>query len=415
MLSWGISKSERLIQFPFLMAAVYLGWLLPQLIGVRHSYLPYGALDKTIIMAMICLAACMFGYSIVNKKKINYDWSLSVDRLTHSSVILSVIGSIFYFQVGSLASDVNMNTGGQWSGIITIYSFFGRLLTVGLCIALIVYLSKPSMLSLLTVVYGSIFYLHRIVVLGRRAALIEFALMLAIALWFRRKIVPPRVLILSVIFFATLIINSIGDYRKTMLGDDLYTWSGAGVSEITSINYLQNFKDMFSGEQANHEITNAVLEIAATDEVGSYDYGLSLWNEIINRFVPGQIIGESNKLSMLVNINQNSYMVYTHVIFTGSTLTGLTDSFKSFWYFGALKFLLIAIILKRLWISATLGSAPSQIILMLTASPALHSITHTTHHFFVSLIEVFIFLFPFLLISRLKKNKLNSTQKQRQI
>ena len=65
---WGLKKNERMIQFPFLVAMVFIGWVLPQLLGLRNSIdAPEGALNKVIIMSSLSLGALFMGY-ITNRK-----------------------------------------------------------------------------------------------------------------------------------------------------------------------------------------------------------------------------------------------------------------------------------------------------------------------------------------------------------
>jgi hypothetical protein len=44
-LAWRRRRHERYMQFPILAAAVFLGWLMPQFLGLANAHgLPFGAL-----------------------------------------------------------------------------------------------------------------------------------------------------------------------------------------------------------------------------------------------------------------------------------------------------------------------------------------------------------------------------------
>lgn len=402
---WGLSRKSRLIQFPFLAAAVFLGWMFPQMIGMSNlNNLPQGALEKTLIMAIFCLAASFLGYVINSRPAKIFDWQLSYKRLLWCSLYLSALGAYFFITVNSLAADATAEFGGQWTGVITIYVFFSRMLNVGFVIALIVHLNRPSKLALSIIIFDSLFYIHRIFILGRRAAMVELFLMLLLALWFNRKWVPSRTLVVAALFFGAMVVNSIGDYRAVMLGDNTNKWSSVNFSDILNIDYLGNFQRIADGDAMNTELLNAALTIEAVDRTMNFDYGFSLWNAVVHNYVPAQIVGKDIKQAMVIDTGNSAQQVFWHEAHTGSTQTGLADAFNSFWFFGAIKFFLIGYIMNRWYRAAVNGNLVAQMIVMLTASASLHAITHTTHHYFVTYIWLAAFLLPIVTFSRIKKS-----------
>lgn len=401
-LAWGFRRSPRMLQFPSLAAAVFLGWMLPQLLGLSgYANWPRGALEKTIGMAALCMVGCWAGYVFNRRRARLLDWEFDRRRLLLASMILSGTGAIFFYLVGQLAPDVNAQYGDQWTGIITIYVFLGRLLAVGFCIALVLYLDRPTKATLAVVLFGLAFYLHRILILGRRAAAAELVLMVLMALWFQRRWLPSRGLMASVLIVGTLLINSIGDYRSTMLGDDRYSWSGAGFEAILDIDYLGNLERIAEGRHGNFDLTNALYEIEAVDRTLELDYGLSLWNGLVQRIVPGQFVGADVKHGLYLQRSRDAGRVFGHEAHTGSTMTGITDAFQSFWFFGVIKFFLIGLIMSRWWRAADSGNRAAQIVLMLCVTGSLHAITHTTNHFFLAFVDIAAFLLPALLYARM--------------
>jgi hypothetical protein len=400
-IGWGVRRRERMIQFPFLAAAVFLGWMFPQLMGLtEHPFLPGGGLEKTIFMAILCLGATWLGYELNRHPARLFAWQFDRRRLLTGAAVLSILGAFFFYQISQLAADVTAATGGQWSGIITIYVFFSKLLTFGMALALILYLRKTTWPSLALVLFGLVFYLERILIKGRRAAMIELLMMVLLALWFNRRVLPPRWAMLGVILVGALVINSIGDYRSVMLGEDGTTWSGAGISEVLAIDYWGNLRRLAKGEAGNHDLTNAVFDIEAADRNLSFDYGLSHWNGFVNRYVPGQWVGYGLKESLMIDLGDQAAEVFGHQPHTGSTHTGLSDAFLSFWYFGAIKFFLIGLIMSRWYRAAVRGHLVGQLIVMLTLTAAMHAITHSTHSFFVVFVQLAVFILPVLWFAR---------------
>lgn len=395
-------RQDRMIQFPVLAAAVFLGWMLPQLMGLtNHRFLPPGGLEKTIFMAILCLAAAWLGYTQNRRPAELFRWQFDPRRLLWGSAVLSLLGAFFFYQVSLLAADAIAEHGGAWTGIITIYVFLAKLLSFGMVIALILYLKKPSWPTLLILLFDLMFYLDRIIIQGRRGAMVELGLMLLMALWFQRRWLPPRWIMVTGLVMGVLVVNSIGDYRSTMLGSDRTTWGGAGISQILEIDYVGNLRRLASGDEGFHDLMNAVMIIEAAEWVPNFDLGLSHWNGFIRAYIPGQWVGHDVKTSLMIDFGNSAYSEFGYIPRIGSTFTGLSDSFLSFWYFGAIKFFLIGLIMSRWYKAAVAGNIVAQMILMLTVTASLHAITHSTHWFFTVFVQLAVFLLPVFVLARM--------------
>lgn len=400
---WGLRRRDRMIQYPFLATCVFIGWVIPQLIGLTsYPGLPSGALEKTTFMAWLCMVFGWLGYLFNRQPAKLFEWSFQRRRLILGSIWLSLLGAFFFFKVSDLAPDVIAANGGGWTGIITIFVFLSNLLKVGLAVALILHLAKPSVPTLLIILFDLTFYLHRILIQGRRAAMVELTLMILLALWFQRKWAPRRWLMVAVLMVGTLLVNSIGDYRSTALAQDGVSWSGAGISDILDIDFIGNLRKIAEGNEGNDELKNASFFIEATDRNLNFDYGLSLWNGFVTTYVPAQVVGSDLKNDLIIDFKNSSTREFGYSSNFGTTLTGFTDSFDSFWYLGAIKFFLIGYIMNRWWRAAIAGNFVAQIVLVLCVNSSLHAITHTTHHFFLIFVEIAVFLLPLIVYSRVK-------------
>lgn len=281
--------------------------------------------------------------------------------------------------------------------MITVYAFFATLLTFGMAIALIVHLRKPAWTTASILVFDLMFYLDRIIVQGRRAAMVELGLMLLMGLWLSRRWLPPRWAMVAVLVIGTLVINSIGEYRATMLGEDRWKWTGAGISEVMEIDYLGNLENLINGEAPSPELTNAVMIIDSVDRQMKFDFGFSHWNALVQRYVPGQFVGADRKEALMIEYGGIAPKTTSAL---GITSTGLADTFQSFWYFGAIGFFFIGLIMSRWYRAALRGNVGSQILLLLIVPPSLHAITHSTHWFFVYFVQLAAFLLPVLMLAR---------------
>lgn len=405
-LKWGFIRRDRLIQFPVLAATVFLGWMIPQMLGVSiFTSLPPGALEKAVFMAILSLSACILGYNFNKRPARILNWKFNRKRLMVSSYILCLLGTIFIYLTNDLATEQAAELGGQWTGIITIYVFFTSMFTIGFALAFNLHLQKPSTATLIIIIYGILVFIQRIIIHGRRAAMLQLFFIILLSIYYNFRWSPPRLVIIMSILLGILAINGIGEYRGLMLADDSASWSGAGVSEVLNIDFVDNFKNIAKGESGVQEVLNATLTIEATQRNLQFDFGLSLWNSIVFNYVPAQIIGTDLKNMLMFNFENPAFTEFGHIPHTGSTFTGLSDAFQSFWYFGALIFFFIGLILSRWHRAAMNGSFSAQLIVITTMTAALHTITHTTHHFFIEFIKLILFLLPFLVISKLKDKK----------
>jgi hypothetical protein len=405
-LVWGLWRRDRMIQFPFLAAVVFMGWVTPQLLGLTsYPSRPPGALEKTIFMAWLCLLACWAGYVVNRRPTRLFEWRFDRRRLVWASAALSLLGAFFYYQISLLAVDVIERFGGAWTGIITIYVLLAYPLTVGFAMALLLHIAKPTLPTLIIVLFGLSFHLFNILIQGRRQPAVELCLMVLMALWFQRRWLPPRGLVIGAFLLGALFVNSAGYYRSTMLRKDNWTWSGAGVAEVLKIDFVGNLRRIGEGKLMSPELSNAMFSIEATDRLRDFDYGLSLWNGFVQAYVPGQLLGREVKRNLYIERRDSARQVFGYVGIPGSTLTGLTDAFQSFWFFGAIKFFLIGFIMSRWWRAARAGNRVAQLVLMLCVGSSLLAITHGTQHFYLVFVAIVIFMFPALLYARVPRHR----------
>jgi hypothetical protein len=349
-------------------------------------------------MAILCSVCCYFGH-IANKRPLrSFNWKFDPKRLLRAATILSLFGAYFYYQMSLLAESATADYGGGWTGIITIYVFFSSMVTVGLVLALLVHFNNSSRWSYVLIIFDLSLYFDRIVMNGRRAAMVEIFVIAGLVIWFYRRKLVPRSLMVLVLVCGSLVINSIGDYRSAVMGQD-----AKGFDAVAKIDFVGNLESLFT--HGGPELTNAVYIIEAVDKNMTFDLGLSHWNGLVNAYIPGQIFGADFKRSILLELPNAAYTEFSYVSSFGSTVTGLSDAFASYWYFGALEFFFIGFVMAKLFRSGNNGHLVAQVLLMLVFVDALQAITHTTDLFFVAWPKALAFLFPALLYAKVKSPK----------
>ncbi len=394
LLGWGLLNRGRIYEFPFLAAAVFLGWVLPQLFGLAQDrYLPPGAFEKMMLMTILCVAMVLMGRLAARRPLEVLGWTYDANRLLWASAILSLAGGYFFMKISRLPEHVQNQT--QASGILVAYLFLAEMLAYGYVIAIIVFLRTWSFRALFIVLFCSAFYFDRIIIAGRRAALLDFVFAILLAFWFQRRIVLPRSLMVASLVLGSIGIHSIGAYRGISTSEDGPSWER--ISQIDTVETLERLI-----ADGGNEMRNAVYAIYAADITLKFDFGLWHWNTLVFNFVPAQIVGRSIKDSLYIHYDDSINHI-TYVPDVGSTWTGVADSFRSFWYFGALKFFLIALIMGKLYRAAMAGQATAQILYILLMGAALHAITHHTQRFLSAMVQLAILLFPLLYVCRLPR------------
>jgi hypothetical protein len=388
MIGTGLVRPSRLYELPFLAGAMAFAFLAPQLPGVANDpTIPEGAYVKMMVMTMLCLGMLLVGWQGRNLPSRMMRLSFDEGRLLAVAAVMSGLGAIFYFQLSRLPGEVSI--GVQMSGAPVMYLFFARLLNYGLAIAALCFVRRPSVAAGTILAVDMIFCLDRILVTGKRAEAVEVILIFALALWFQRRWVPPRSLVLAGVFVGTVLMSSMSDYREITRAQGSFDRGS-----IASIDFAGNFRELL--ERGGPELRNAVQRVGQIDRSARFDFGAVHWNRLVFNFVPAQLVGHRLKESLRLPTPEPER---DYQPATGTTETGMVDAFLSFWYFGAVKFLLLGWAMSRIWASAMSGSAVGQIVYMLSIVPAMHAVSHVTDWVLQIWVHMLLFLAPALLLA----------------
>ena len=206
-------------------------------------------------------------------------------------LVYMVLGYLFLYLINrELGAAEEVST--QLSGSVTIYFIFFNVIYIAFPIFLYFSLRQPNLVNIGLTVISAVPTLQLIIFAGRREPTALFLLSIALTLFYQRGIKPPRFAIVGIIVFAMLIIPAIGDYREKAKEDP---WEA-----LTTLDLQKSFINYFKVEE------NEVLELAVAAHVldsysfhGEYTYGASYWNEMVFRYVPGQLLGTDFKNSLI--------------------------------------------------------------------------------------------------------------------
>jgi hypothetical protein len=405
---WGLARHGRIYEYPFLVGAVWVGWFLPQAVGLLNDYsLPEGGYALTMFVATLCVVATFAGYNSRPRPLRALAWRLDPHRLLAVALFFSLVGSFFNFWVRGLPDELIRPQTGQMSGLPTVLLFFASVQNYGFAIAALLYARTRSLPSLAICAYDLAWFLDAIILLARRTQTIEITLVILLSAWFTKRWIVPRWAAGAGTVLATLAVASIGFLRSVMVatyGDRtgrFPTWE-----EFTSIDFVGNLSKIANeGGEGAIELRNAIYNLAATELTGGYNLGATYWNDLVFRYVPAQFLGAEFKSSLMINVTDVAAWVYMHQPTLGTTETGVSDSFMAFWFFGPLVFFLVARIMGKLYRAGMEGQTIAQLYYMFLMGNALETVTHTTSHFFSSFIQIGIFTLPAFSWARIPNNR----------
>jgi len=395
MIVYGLAERGRFLQYPFLAAIIFLTFVLPQVPGLANSrFVPQDALAKTLFFSILCLGMCAVGWRVGTRWRGPQNIYFSEVRLLQVATALSVFGAWFFYKFGQLPDEERLR--GMLTGTAVMYLFFAKLLTYGMAIALLCCALRPSKWAFGIILFDLAFYLERAVIAGRRSDLAQLFLMVAMACWFQRRWSMPRPVVIAGVMLGFVALLTADEYRHSTYLQENPDWSA-----VLDIDVAAKWEGLL--RNGGQEMRNATHAIARAEEIQSFNYGLSHWNWTVFTYVPAQLIGHDFKYSLMVDLPDTFDRGYDW--HTGTTYTGMADAFSSFWYFGAVKFFLIAAFMGLFYSSAMRGHTLMQLAYMLSTIPSMQAITHFTNEMVNAWIHIAAFLGPALYYASLPRQE----------
>lgn len=390
LLAWGLIRRERIYQYPFFMGAIFIAFIRPQATAIigNPGVVSQPALERVLLFSCLCAAASWLGYQL----KPNANWiakfhiPLNQRRLFEAGLILLSISYACNFVLSRITIQVTAT--GTWTGPATILVFFAQVIYIAFTIFLLRFLQKPSIANVVWVALASIQPLNDIILVGRRQPTMTFLIIIGLCFWLVRRSMPPRWVFIIAVTALVYVIPLVGELR----GDFWMLIFQRDWQAIINASQ-QSFDNLRDGEVL--ELRNAAVLMDAAEKSGQYGFGTGFWDRLVFQYVPGQIVGYEVKSSLQFNWTQYDLGgMYGYVMPTGTTPTGVGDSFVEFGYFGCLVFALIAYLFKSVWVPAVyLNSTVSQLLYIGLLSPAMVGVTHGIGRFLQEAVFQFIVVF----------------------
>jgi len=400
----GFQKRGGIYEYPFVAAWVFGGFVLLQLVGLCNDPdLPKGGLERTAGMSILCLAACALGFQCKWPPTRSAQWEFDYNRMLIATWMFTAVGGGVFFFISRLPEE--QTTSSQWSGAPVASNFFAVMLYLGFAMALLMYLKTKSKAALAAVIFASLFYLDRIVIAGKRSVTVELFYTIVLAIWFVRRFQMPRTVMAVLLLIGVVGLYSGGQYRQLLNDGRVYSsvlqrGTMPTLDTLKEITLLKNIAHVAS--EGGPEMRNTVHYIRDVADSWQFDFGAYHWNALVFNFVPAQLAGADFKESLKLNVGTPFESLDGYEASVGSTFTGITDAFGSFWYFGCLKFFFIALVMRWLYARGQAGDFPSQLFYLILFVSSLHAITHQTQLFFSKILHAGIFLLPALWFVRAK-------------
>ncbi len=386
----GLVHRGGIYEVPFLAGSVFMGFILPQLPALANDPLqPAFLVERMLLVSCACALMTGIGW-LAGQRPLERGMHLVIGerRLLYLALFLSLAGAYFYFEVSRLPPEIRLST--TPSGIMLVYTFLQRFLTCGFVITMLSLARKPSPMGWSIALFDLMLLGDRFLIGGRKGETTEALLAVLIACWFHRGWTAPRILALVGVLLAAVSLNSTADYRSIVREKGSLDWQ-----QISQINVIGNFMAVL--KDGGPETRNAVERMDFVAKNQAFDYGSFHWNVIVFNFVPAQLFGTEFKKSLQAYIGSPRYDAgYQPEI--GSTETGMADAFGSFWYFGTLKFFIIAYVLARLYCTARQGWVLPQILYIFGITAAMLSVSHHTQWLLSTYIQLALLLLPGLLL-----------------
>lgn len=389
-------KDYGIFQTPCLFSLVSLIFVVPQLFQIIEFVQdPDSYMTLSLFVMISCNIAIFCGFKLGNKCSTFNGVIITFNRrrIIYVLIIFAVIGGVATFM------NRGAYKGGFVSGTFVVINFFSSYLDYLLIIILTVLYRKGSIPKLFWMILALVFIIQvdKFLISARRGEAIQFVLTISFFYFYIHGLYKYHHLkwIIPLLFIVGLFFNSqIGQYRLNAYSGEMSVAENVGQLSFSFTKEITTLENL--------EVNNAILGINTCYNTGGYDYGTFNWNGVIKNFIPKSLSGAKFKESLMFD-NKNESMV-EFLCRSGSTMTGYYDAFTSFGIFAWIKFLIIGLILGRLWKDSN-RSVNALVLYVALMSPSLHSITHSSNNFFSAIVFFVLFIFPFLKFCNIKYGK----------
>jgi hypothetical protein len=288
---------------------------------------------------------------------------------------LLAVGMWGYLKLSSLAGGLveaySVEGGSQlvWRGLPIFYLFFINYLLPGMALCTLTALLLRAPARLVPPGVALAIQLATVVFWGRRSVLFNLLAFLGCVLYFGKRWLPSKAVLLTLAALAMASVFVLPVYRA-------HSAIGADRDRLRDLSVRGTVERAFSGNQG--EFWTAVHVIQIADRQGIYQYGAGLYNDFIWLFVPRMIVGDEGKEALYIKLPDpmTAPNEYGFERPTGTVLTGPASAFREFGYFGCLLFYVLARLMRYLWVRAEAGDLLAQTVYPFAVMGAVASLTN---------------------------------------
>lgn len=398
------------LRYSFLCGALYLAWIVPQLVGLSAGEFltPENGFLWLSIMVVLCLGASLVGWrigtrqerSLVSLPPIRDDDNIA--QLFWPVVGLTAFMFLLHAMIGLQPLEDLART--QWSGPLTIIVFFLSLSAISLYLSLRIALRKRSPGALLLAGANIMLSGTSAFIAMRRGEIIDFGVAATAVLWFGARRRVPVALLATAVVGMIVVTYAIGPLRSAANAVQARAGTSVGLLSPEVWAQVDFAEELRNSSRQAVDLSNAAHLIDYTNRWGDFSYGQRSWDRLVFQWVPAQILGADFKNSLMFRQGSEYEQLetaYGYVAVGGTTTTGFGFAYQEFGPFGFVYFLIIGIVMGRLWSRAETGDLWAQALYVSFAGYALLSVTH---HAMWLIVQIPLFLLAVFVLKRMTRN-----------
>ena len=399
----GILSYEDMLQPTFLVACDILFFMLPQLAGIL---LQKAWLQEKVAFFMtvqlLFFIAFVAGYNSKRPfRRRLQQLTFNPKKLLFGTVFLALLSAWGNYELRSLPEELLTS---QWSGLPVRYLFFANVGNLCIPLAYILFFQYGKLGGMLCAIPPYLNGVINIILKGRRSPVVLLGLLTLLGLWFGRRWKMPRPFLLTAGFLFFLLVFNAAIYRNIMFDDNV-------TNKVDAINEVITFSgtlDKIFQTSENVDAMNAVMVTAAVNESLQLNFGAKLWNSLVFRYLPGQLIGRDLKSCFYIPYKSEFDIAtskFGYRFKTGTCLPGTADVFAAFHFFGVFVFYFSGRFMRWVWAQARDGITVAVIAYMILAPLCIRTFGGGYFQGIVDLGYPAVFLFPVLFFAKTSRQR----------
>ena len=404
---------------PVLSAAVLLGWFLPQAITTLNyaSGVPENGVLLLLLSANLSFTGLLIGWSVGRGKLTPQQYRrvgihLAIKQLRsgrYGFLAAAFVAVAALVQALTQLQPAEALSAQQPTGLITILMALWTLNPIALFLGITCFIVFRTKISFIVALIAIACYAAPILLHFKRNDILEFGAVILFSLWIVKNWSVPRLAIPVGFLVGLLLLFGVGEIRRasgySLAADGSLERNAVTIETIAKIDWAGVIEN---AQLANDEFMNGAFTMDYVSRYSSFGLGANLWNAFVQRWVPGQLVGDAVKQSMYITSFSSLDVLasYGQNWRVGTTSTGFPQGYKDFWFIAIVFYVAIGRICRHLYSRAVTGDIPAASVYMGTVLLGIPSFTHGTYSFFLAL--------PLMIISYLFVERLIGDKRKAQ-